>query len=122
MPFAFSEFLTEQKTLHMEHIEDEVLRSALDFLSTTTATGGTSLVALNLNFGQKALLKQSEDGSDYIEMNFNTIHNDMNKRNSTSKNRKDKTTVKTRKRREELSISASKSIKKEKVEIIVDFK
>ena len=46
----------------------------------------------------------------------------MNKRNSTSKNRKDKTTVKTRKRREELSISASKSIKKEKVEIIVDFK
>ena len=55
---------------------------------------------------------------DYIEMNFNTIHNDMNKRNSTSKNRKDKTTVKTRKRREELSISASKSIKKEKVEII----
>tara|TARA_Y100000590_G_scaffold380252_1_gene448432 strand:+ start:601 stop:1161 length:561 start_codon:yes stop_codon:yes gene_type:complete len=59
---------------------------------------------------------------DYIEMNFNTIHNDMNKRNSTSKNRKDKTTVKTRKRREELSISASKSIKKEKVEIIVDFK
>ena len=59
---------------------------------------------------------------DYIEMYFITIQNDMNKRNSTSKNRKDKTTVKTRKRREELSISASKSIKKEKVEIIVDFK
>ena len=53
-----------------QNIEDEVLRSALDFLSTTTSTGGTSLVALNLNFGQKALLKQSEDGSDYIEMNL----------------------------------------------------
>ena len=60
---------------------------------------------------------------DYIEKNFKTIHNDMNKRNSTSKNRKDKaTTTKTRKKREELSISASKSIKKEQVEIIVDFK
>jgi hypothetical protein len=46
----------------------------------------------------------------------------MNNRNSTAKNRKDKKTIKTRKKREELSISASKSIKKEQVEIIVDFK
>ena len=46
----------------------------------------------------------------------------MNSRNSTAKNRKDKKTIKTRKKREELSISASKSIKKEQVEIIVDFK
>jgi hypothetical protein len=46
----------------------------------------------------------------------------MNARNSTSKR---KETVadnnKTRKKREELSVSASKSIKKEKVEIIVRF-
>ena len=45
----------------------------------------------------------------------------MNKRNSTAKNRKEKN-KQTRKKREELSISASKSIKKEQVEIIVDFK
>ena len=48
------------------------------------------------------------------------IVNDMNKRNSTSKKRKD-IKKKTRKRREELSICASKSIKKEKVEIVVNF-
>ena len=56
----------------------------------------------------------------YIQKNFETIEKDMNRRNSTSK-RKDKTNKKTRKKREELSISASKSIKKEKVEIIVKF-
>ena len=58
----------------------------------------------------------------YIEQNLTKINNDMNKRNSTAKNRKEKITTKTRKKREELSISASKSIKKEQVEIIVDFK
>jgi len=59
---------------------------------------------------------------DYIDQNLNKINNDMNNRNSTAKNRKEKSTTKTRKKREELSISASKSIKKEQVEIIVDFK
>tara|TARA_B100001123_G_C15073969_1_gene932772 strand:+ start:358 stop:933 length:576 start_codon:yes stop_codon:yes gene_type:complete len=59
---------------------------------------------------------------DYIETNFNLINNDMNRRNSTAKNRKEKSVKTTRKKREELSISASKSIKKEQVEIIVDFK
>lgn len=58
----------------------------------------------------------------YIEQNLVQINNDMNKRNSTAKNRKEKLTTKTRKKREELSISASKSIKKEQVEIVVDFK
>ena len=47
----------------------------------------------------------------------------MNKRNSTTKNRKDKEKGKqTRKTREELSVSASKSIKREEVEIVVSFK
>ena len=59
---------------------------------------------------------------DYIEKNLKHINNDMNNRNSTAKNRKTNSTTKTRKKREELSISASKSIKKEQVEIIVDFK
>ena len=44
----------------------------------------------------------------------------MNKRNSTAR-KKEKKAKKTRKKREELSISATKSIKKEKVEIVVKF-
>jgi len=66
----------------------------------------------------------------YIEENYETIEKDMNTRNSTSKRKElsiDNNTsninnnTKTRKKREELSISATKSIKKEKVEIVVNF-
>jgi hypothetical protein len=57
---------------------------------------------------------------EYIEENYNDIENDMNSRNSTSK-RNEIVDNKTRKKREELSISATKSIKKEKVEIVVQF-
>ena len=59
---------------------------------------------------------------EYIEENYDTIEKDMNSRNSTSKRKE--TVVdnsKTRKKREELSISATKSIKKEDVEIVVQF-
>ena len=59
---------------------------------------------------------------DYIEKNYNEIEKDMNNRNSTSKRKEllvDNS--KTRKKREELSASATKSIKKETVEIIVKF-
>jgi hypothetical protein len=58
----------------------------------------------------------------YIEENYEAIENDMNSRNSTSKRKEilgDNS--KTRKKREELSISATKSIKKEDVEIVVKF-
>lgn len=61
---------------------------------------------------------------DYIEENIELIEKDMNSRNSTSKNKKsllNDTSKKTRKKREELSISAIKSIKKENVEITVRF-
>ena len=82
----------------------------------------------------------------YIEENYSNIEKDMNNRNSTSKNKSLRGSAiscssndssnsetndviyngndlnnKTRKKREELSISATKSIKKEKVEIIVNF-
>ena len=57
----------------------------------------------------------------YIKENIQSINQDMYKRNSTSK-KKIKTQNKTRKRREELSVFASKSIKKEKVKIVVEFK
>ena len=56
----------------------------------------------------------------YIEDHFEDIEHDMNKRNSTAKN-KNNTNNKTRKKREELSISAVKTVKKENVEIIVTF-
>lgn len=58
---------------------------------------------------------------DYIVKHYDEINKDMNKRNSTTKNRKEKG-KQTRKTREELSVSASKSIKRESVEIVVSFK
>jgi len=61
---------------------------------------------------------------DFIEENYELIEKDMNNRNSTSKKKELVVTndnSKTRKKREELSISATKSIKKEKVEIVVTF-
>ncbi len=88
-----------------------------------------------LNFFKWAL----ENGVvSYIENNYATIEDDMNARNSTSRrnnhvqgddaNEHGNEVVesvsnknKTRKKREELSISATKSIKKETVEIVVSF-
>ena len=54
---------------------------------------------------------------EYIEANYSAIEADMNCRNSTSKIK----TEKNRKKRKELSVSASKSIKKEMVEISLTF-
>lgn len=72
-----------------------------------------------LNFFKWALENKVVD---FIEENYEIIEKDMNNRNSTSK-RKEVITdnSKTRKKREELSVSATKSIKKEKVEIVVNF-
>lgn len=83
-----------------------------------------------LNFFKWALENRVVD---YIETNYDVIEKDMNTRNSTSR-RKDENGIevvpttnavssnsKTRKKREELSVSATKSIKKEEVEIIVNF-
>jgi hypothetical protein len=65
---------------------------------------------------------------DYIKSNYVEIENDMNARNSTSKRKFSLDTKeniqqndKTRKKREELSVSACKCIKKESVQIIVKF-
>jgi len=65
---------------------------------------------------------------DYIQTNYSEIEADMNSRNSTSKknqtidsNTDSSTDGKTRKKREELSISACKCIKKENVKIVVKF-
>ena len=59
---------------------------------------------------------------DFIEENYQLIEKDMNTNNSTSKKKKYKIeNNKSRKKREELSVSASKSIKKEKIEITLQF-
>ena len=60
---------------------------------------------------------------EYIDENFDSIKNDMNSRNSTSKRKQTPTDPnnKTRKKRQELSICASKSIKRENVKISVKF-
>ena len=71
-----------------------------------------------LNFFKWAL---EHDVVNYIEQNYSNIEKDMNNRNSTSKNKTVDSKNKTRKKREELSISATRSIKKEKVEIVVKF-
>jgi len=63
---------------------------------------------------------------DYIQENYSAIESDMNSRNTTSKKNISVDTMesvdgKTRKKREELSISACKCIKKENVKIVVKF-
>jgi len=60
---------------------------------------------------------------DYIDEHYEEIEKDMNSRNSTSKRKEiiKENNTKTRKKREELSISATKSIKVEEVEIVVQF-
>lgn len=71
-----------------------------------------------LNFFKWAL---ENDIITYIETHFDEIEADMNQRNSSTKKNIQKKGKSERKKREELSISALKSIKKEEVEIIVDF-
>jgi|TARA_B110000259_G_scaffold154698_1_gene175457 hypothetical protein len=57
----------------------------------------------------------------YIKNNYADIEKDMNNRNSTSKRKLVLNNSKTRKKREELSISASKTIKQENVSVTIKF-
>ena len=81
---------------------------------------GTSIQTTigQLNFFKWAL----ENGViDHIRENKDSIEADMNKRNSTSRRRGLGQGGRTRKRREELSVSATKSIKREQVDVIIRF-
>ena len=71
-----------------------------------------------LNFFKWAL---ENNVIDYITDNYKLIEEDMNSRNSSSKRKKQGSLNKTRKKREELSQLASKSILRENVDIIVTF-
>lgn len=88
--------------------------------------------SMETTIGQLNFFKWSIENRiiDYIDTNYDAIEDDMNSRNSTSKHRISTDSVttddstdntKTRKKREELSISACKCIKKETVKIIVKF-
>lgn len=86
-------------------------------------TAGVETTIGQLNFFKWAIENQVLK---YVDDNFDVIEADMNSRNSTSKRNTPEdaslaTTAKTRKKREELSISACKSIKKEVVSIVVKF-
>ena len=83
-------------------------------------------ISIQTTIGQLNFFKWALENEviNYIEDNYETIETDMNSRNSTSRRKNDPLNLvsnKTRKKREELSISAAKSIKKEDVEIIVQF-
>lgn len=72
-----------------------------------------------LNFFKWAL---ENNVIEYIRENYGDIELDMNSRNSTSKRQQNVESVnKTRKKREELSVSASKSVHREEVKIVVKF-
>jgi len=85
---------------------------------------------METTIGQLNFFKWAIDNNiiDFIKTNYDIIEDDMNARNSTSKRKfsldnKDiiMNNDKTRKKREELSVSACKCIKKESVKIIVKF-
>ena len=86
---------------------------------------------METTIGQLNFFKWALDNHivEYIKNNYDAIEKDMNKCNSTTKRRTpvDEESIvqlnnqKTRERREELSISACKCIKKENVQIIVKF-
>ena len=63
----------------------------------------------------------------YVEDNIAAIEHDMNSRNNNSRsreNKKDNLFVlgnKTRKKREELSTAAAKTVKREQIEVVVTF-
>jgi len=80
---------------------------------------------LQTTLGQLNFFKWAFENNiiDYIESNYAAIEKDMNNRNSTSKRKQAAAsgTQKIRKQREELSISAAKTIKREEVEIVIKF-
>ena len=85
----------------------------------------TNDTCLTTTIGQLNFFKWAIENQvlEYIEKNYNEIEKVMNSRNSISKKNVEETETdnKTRKKREELSVSACKTIKKESVKIVVKF-
>jgi hypothetical protein len=110
-----------------------------DRISIPCARNGEECL-METTIGQLNFFKWAIDNKilDYIEMHYDDIERDMNSRNSSSRRNTTsstessetstedattptKTDGKTRKKRQELSVSASKCIKKEMVQIVVTF-
>uniref|UniRef100_A0A6C0BWD9 Uncharacterized protein n=1 Tax=viral metagenome TaxID=1070528 RepID=A0A6C0BWD9_9ZZZZ len=81
--------------------------------------------SIQTTIGQLNFFKWAIDNAviEYIEQNYKNIERDMNERNSTAKKNDKEVNLdnKTRKKREELSQLATRSIKKENIEIVVSF-
>ena len=81
--------------------------------------------SIQTTIGQLNFFKWAIDNSviEYIEQNYKIIERDMNDRNSTAKKNDKEVNLdnKTRKKREELSQLATRSMKKENIEIVVSF-
>lgn len=80
---------------------------------------------IQTTLGQLNFFKWALDNEilEYVNNNISIIEKDMNNYNSTAKRKTElSTNSKTRKTREELSVSATRSIKKENIEIVVKFK
>lgn len=79
---------------------------------------------IQTTLGQLNFFKWALDNEilEYVNNNISIIEKDMNNYNSTAKRKTElSTNSKTRKTREELSVSATRSIKKENIEIVVKF-
>ncbi len=115
---VFNQYKLELKAYNKSRFDPFCRRDRI----TIPVSGTTGLVTTigQLNFFKWAIENYVLD---YIDENFDAIEADMNLRNSISK-KKSQTAGKnavTRKKREELSVSACKSIKKEIVSIVVKF-
>jgi hypothetical protein len=81
--------------------------------------------SIQTTIGQLNFFKWAIDNLviEYIDQNYKLIERDMNDRNSTAKKNDKEVNLdnKTRKKREELSQLATRSIKKENIEIVVSF-
>ena len=80
-------------------------------------------VLIQTTIGQLNFFKWAIENKilDYIDTNLNIIEHDMNDRNNSRNRENKKDLSKTRKKREELSVSACRSIKRENIEVTISF-
>ena len=122
---VFNSYKLELKAYNKSRFDPFCRRDRITIPYNDSRTTGLVTTIGQLNFFKWAIENRILE---YIEENFEAIENDMNSRNSISKRKTPDaegtstgTDNKTRKKREELSISACKSIKKEIVSIVVKF-
>ena len=134
---VYKDFEEIDVDLIMKELNTEFTPEVIEDLNIDTLLRKVNqLLELRRRNTKKNIRKQFDDFANTIDKrisvittgeqseHFDEIERDMNHRNSISR-RKEQTgglDSKTRKKREELSVSATKSIKKEDVQIVVTFK